>query len=298
MKILNIGSLNNDYVYTVKHFVNPGETIESEKLEMFIGGKGLNQSIAAARAGAQVTHVGKIGQDGENLKAALLCDGVNVDYLEKSRLKSGHAIIQVEHSGQNNIILYGGANHDIDSALIDKALASADRDDILLLQNEITNIAYIMQKAYEKGLRIAFNPSPVTQGIADYPLEYVHWFILNEVEGQMLAGTDQPGEITNELLKKYSGCAVVLTLGKKGVLYADGQITARHGVYDVPLIDTTGAGDTFTGYFLAGVAAGRTVDECLRLASVAASIAVSHKGASPSIPTIKEVLAAHLPQKA
>lgn len=297
MKIVNFGSLNNDLVYSVEHFVKPGETVESEKLETFPGGKGLNQSIAAARAGAQVVHVGKIGPDGENLKAALRSEGVNADYIESSSLKSGHAVIQVEKSGQNSIILYTGANHDVGRPLIDRALASAGGDDLVLLQNEISNGPYIIQKAHERGLRVAFNPSPITAEILDYPLEYVHWFLLNQIEGQTLTGAGDPEEITRGLMEKYPGCAVILTLGKEGVLYDDGKTTARHGIYDVPCVDTTGAGDTFTGYFLAGVAAQRPIEECLRLASVASSIVVSRKGASPSIPTIREVLTANLPYK-
>lgn len=147
MRIVNFGSLNNDFVYTVDHFVKPGETLLSENLGMFVGGKGLNQSIAAARAGVQVTHVGKIGNDGANLLEAMEHDGVSADFVERSEEKSGHAIIQIDQLGQNSIIIYGGANQDVDCGMIDRVIAALDGDDIILIQNEISNIAYIMKKA-------------------------------------------------------------------------------------------------------------------------------------------------------
>jgi ribokinase len=295
MKIVNFGSLNNDFIYMVNHFVRPGETLRAAAIDNSVGGKGLNQSIAAARAGAIVMHVGKIGDDGNNLTDALRQEGVDISFVEQSNSKSGHAIIQVDKSGQNSIIIYGGANLDIDKGLIDRAFMKIDSEDIILIQNEISNTPYLMEKAHERGNRLAFNPSPITEDIMNYPLEYVSWFVLNETEGKALIGAGENDEITKSLITKFPGSAVVLTLGEKGVMYLDAEKALYHGIYEVEAVDTTGAGDTFTGYFLAGITKGLSIEENLRLASIASSITVSRKGASPSIPVLKEVLNFNLP---
>lgn len=294
MKILNFGSLNIDYVYSVDHFVRPGETLSSEKLELFCGGKGLNQSIAMARAGAPVFHAGKIGKEGSMLTNILKKSGADISNVEISDKITGHAIIQVDASGQNCILLHGGANIDIGVDFIDKVLSKFEAGDILLSQNETNNIPSLLKKAHEKGLIIAYNPSPIDKNITSYPLECVKYFILNEIEGNALTGKTEPQKIADELLRKYPKSAVVLTLGKHGVFYKDENESITHGTYKVKRIDTTGAGDTFTGYFLAGVYGGLDTKEILRRASVASSIAVSRKGASASIPTLDEVLSANL----
>jgi ribokinase len=294
MKLLNFGSLNIDYVYSVDHFVRPGETISSSKMEQFCGGKGLNQSIAVARAGGPIRHAGKIGRDGVMLTDLLASSGVDVGLIAQSEAGTGHAVIQVDVSGQNCILLYSGANHDIDTAFIDSVLAGYGKGDLILLQNEIVNLPYLMQKSYERGIKIALNPSPIDQALLSYPLEYVTWLILNEIEGNALTGKTDPEEIADALLKKYPESAVLLTLGRKGVLYKDKAVCERHGTYRVKPVDTTAAGDTFTGFFIAGIYEGLPMKDILRRASVASSIAVSRKGASPSIPTMKEVLNANL----
>lgn len=290
MKILNFGSLNIDYVYSVDHFVNPGETLSSDKLELFCGGKGLNQSIAAARAGAPVFHAGKVGKEGGMLTDILNKSGVDITNAALSEKVTGHAIIQVDASGQNCILLHGGANTDIGEDFIDKVLSKFEPGDILLSQNEINNIPYLLKKAHERGLVIAYNPSPIDKNITSYPFEYVKYFILNEIEGNALTGKTEPQEIADELLRKYPKSAVVLTLGKHGVFYKDENESITYGTYKVKRVDTTGAGDTFTGYFLAGVYDGLDTKEILHRASIASSIAVSRKGASSSIPTLDEVL--------
>lgn len=289
MRILNFGSLNMDYVYSVEHFVCPGETISSTKLEIFCGGKGLNQSIALARAGVQVSHAGKIGKDGEILTNCLEKEGVDISLIRQSDCPSGHAIIQVDQTGQNCILLYGGANQTVEANEVDAVLSEFRKGDILLLQNEINCMEYIMKKAYEKGMRIALNPSPMNSKIKSYSLEYVTWFILNEIEGTEITGEKEPEAIAGKLLARYPAASVVLTLGKRGVMYKDSHVTFKHGIYNVPVVDTTAAGDTFTGYFLACVTEGLPVDEVLKKASIASSIAVSRMGASDSVPRRREV---------
>lgn len=290
MKIINFGSLNIDLVYKLDHLLSSGETLRADSFERFVGGKGLNQSVAAARAGVQVMHIGKAGEDGIELADVLKKEGVDTAFVEKSADKSGHAIIQVDKNGQNNIIIYGGANLDVDKELVDRAFQKINSEDIILIQNEISNISYIIKKAHEHGIRIALNPSPINDDLLNFPLEYVNWFILNETEGRALTGETENEKIMNSLLKRYTDCAVVLTLGEKGVIYKDAKVSLSHGIYKVEAVDTTGAGDTFTGFFLAGIVKGIGVEENLKLASAAASVAVSRKGASPSIPLLEEVI--------
>lgn len=288
MKVVNFGSMNIDYVYHVEHFIQAGETLSSLSLEKHCGGKGLNQSIALAKAGAKVYHAGMIGLNGEILKETLGANGVNLTYLKECEKPAGHAIIQVNPQGQNCILLYKGSNYAFQKAYIDNVLKGFDRNDIVILQNEINEIPYIMQKAHEKGLKIAFNPSPISAELADYPLEKVNWFILNEIEGEALTGKKKPNDIVNELFVRYPRAAIILTLGKKGVLYKDQIKMESFGIYQVNTVDTTAAGDTFTGYFLAGIVKGMDTGHILKLASAASSLAVSRKGAADSIPCLDE----------
>jgi ribokinase len=285
MKVVNFGSMNIDYVYQVEHLIQPGETLNSLSLEKHCGGKGLNQSIALAKAGAKVYHAGMIGLGGEILKEALSATGVDLTYLYECGKPAGHAIIQVNREGQNCILLYSGSNYAFQKTDIDAVLKGFDGDDLVILQNEINEIPYIMRRAHQKGLKIAFNPSPISAQLADYPLETVNWFILNEIEGEALTGKEKPDEIVNELLGRYPSAAIILTLGQKGVLYQDRIRTESFGVYQVDTVDTTAAGDTFTGYFLAGIVKGMDTGNILKWASAAAALAVSQKGAADSIPS-------------
>ena len=290
MKIYNFGSLNLDYVYQVDHFVKPGETISSVNMQVFPGGKGLNQSVALARSGAKVLHAGKIGEQGEMLLDTLTASGVDVSLIKTGDGATGHAIIQVDKNGQNCIVLYGGTNRQMDSEYIKFVLSGCKSGDILLLQNEINNLSSIIEQAHEKGALIALNPSPFDDSLLKCPLQYVRWFLMNELEGMAISNQKDPDAIVLAILAKYPGSAIVLTLGKDGVLYADKDCRERHGIFQVPVVDTTAAGDTFTGYFIAGVAQGLPIKEVLRHSSLASSLAVSRKGAASSIPSIEEVL--------
>ncbi|MEA5012422.1 MAG: ribokinase [Angelakisella sp.] len=291
MKLLNFGSLNLDYVYQVEHFVRPGETLSSNSRQIFCGGKGLNQSIALARAGAEVYHAGAVGEeDGEILCKELLKNRVNIKHISKNPdVVTGHAIIQIDKTGQNCILLYGGANQTITIEQIDNTLACFENGDYILLQNEISNLQYIVKKAHDKGMIIVLNPSPLNNEILALPLEYIDYFILNEIEAADLCGEEEQDKLIGSLVKKFPASKFMLTLGKKGVRYWDGEQLFSHGIYRVPVVDTTAAGDTFTGYFISSIVQGHSSQEALRLASVASSIAVSRKGASSSIPMLEEV---------
>lgn len=294
MKILNFGSLNIDNVYSVDHFVRPGETLSSDSLSVFCGGKGLNQSLALARAGAEVYHAGMAGRDGAMLLDVMKKSGVDTQYVKITDGATGHAIIQVNRSGQNCILLYGGANQQVTVEFAEEVLSHFDKGDWLLLQNEISSVGSIMKAAKRKGMTVVLNPSPMNDKILKMPLELVDYFILNEVEAAGLCGCEQTEKMADELRNKFPEAKIVLTLGSKGSVYQDADIRAAHGIYNVPVVDTTAAGDTFTGYFIEQVSVGGSPEKALELASKASSLAVSRQGAEPSIPLMDEVLSSRL----
>ncbi len=290
MKVCNFGSLNLDLVYAVDHAVLPGETLSSSNREEFCGGKGLNQSIALARAGAQVYHAGCIGADGGMLRALLEENGVDVRYVWELSGASGHAVIQVDGNGQNSILLYGGTNRRIPEEMVTAVLAEFAPGDWLVLQNEINALPFIMQTARERGMRVIFNPSPFENGILSYPLEAVSWFVVNEIEGAAIAGVEEPREILARLAERYPSAGVVLTLGQRGSLcYVDGQVY-QQPIFPVQAKDTTAAGDTFLGYFFASLEE-YGPKEALRMASAASALSVTVDGAAPSIPSLAAVKA-------
>ena len=291
MKVLNYGSLNIDNVYSVDHFVRGGETLSSTKMEIFSGGKGLNQSIALAKSGVEVWHAGAVGEgDGEFLLDMMREAGVNVSLVSHVAGKTGHAIIQRYGDGQNCTLLFGGANQQITREQVDAAMEHFEAGDFLVLQNEINEIAYIMEKAHEKGMKIVLNPSPMDEKIAGYPLEYVDYFLLNEIEAGDICGTQGEGEeLLEKLGEKFPKAKIVLTLGGDGSMYRDGGLVLKQPIYRVPVVDTTAAGDTFTGFFIGGLMLGEEPKEALDHAAKAAAIAVSRPGAAPSIPDRSEI---------
>lgn len=293
MKILNMGSLNLDYVYTVEHIAKSGESIAALTRSEYCGGKGLNQSIALARAGAEVFHAGCIGPEGGPLKDRLEESGVDTSLIRTTQTPTGHAIIQVTPEGENSIIVHGGANLEISETDVDHMLEGFHRGDILLLQNETSCRDYAIRQASKKGMLVALNPSPIDDTLkTSAALHNVRWFILNEIEGYELSGETEPHRICAALRQKYDRSVVVLTLGENGVTYFDGESRYHHGIYRVPVTDTTAAGDTFAGYFIASTATGDPAPTALSLASKASALAVSRAGASDSIPTMCEVLSA------
>lgn len=292
MKVLNFGSLNIDYVYSVDHFVHKGETLSSDALNVFSGGKGLNQSIAMSKAGLKVFHAGAIGAGGEFLEEVLKEAGVDTKFLYKSpEVPTGNAIIQNDKEGDNCIILFGGANQAITKNMVDKVLAEFGRGDWLVLQNEISEIPYIVTKAHEKEMKIVLNPSPINERIFDIDLNFVDCFILNEIEAQALTGEKaEKAVLLDKLTKHFPEAEIVLTLGEKGSIYSRDGIVVEQKAYRVTAVDTTAAGDTFTGYYLAGKRKGVSIKESLDIGAKASAMAVSTKGAAQSIPEWQEVL--------
>ena len=240
MKALNYGSLNIDFVYNVEHFVRSGETISSQNMAIFAGGKGLNQSVALAKSGIDTWHAGCIGEDGEFLADILQKSGAHTELISRLPGRNGHAIIQKQPNGQNCILLYGGSNQQNTRVQIDEVMSHFEKGDYLILQNEINEISYIMERAHEKGMIIVLNPSPMDEKIRTYPLEYVDYFLLNEIEAKDLTGFDQNladtdqhrvqemdevssawDALLEEVCSHFPNSKVVLTLGEYGSIYKD-----------------------------------------------------------------------------
>ncbi|MBQ7795986.1 MAG: ribokinase [Lachnospiraceae bacterium] len=295
MKVLSFGSLNIDYTYRVDHFVQKGETLSSESLQVFSGGKGLNQSIALAKAGAEVYHAGVIGEDGKFLLEIMEEAGVDTSCVKILHdVRTGNAIIQNDKEGDNCILLYGGANQAITKAQIDAVLERFGEGDHLVLQNEINELPYLVNKAHEKGLKIVLNPSPMNEKIFALPLQFVDYFLLNEVEAEQLLqwkpdSEDDVDVLAAALEAKFPNATIVLTIGSAGSIFTNGDKQFRQPSFRVKAVDTTAAGDTFSGFFIAGLLSGLSEEASMERASKAAAIAVTRPGAAPSIPTKDEV---------
>lgn len=289
MKILNFGSCNIDYVYSVEHIVRGGETIAVKNMEVFPGGKGLNQSVAIARAGEKVYHAGILGRDTNILHNVISQNRIDNSYIKKLDENPGQAIIQVDDSGENSILVYEGTNGMIGKDFVDEVLNEFSKGDILLLQNEISNVSYIVKKAYEKGMKIFFNPSPFNEKIQDIDFNCISCVILNEIEAKEITGTEDYETAVSYMINHYPNIKVMLTLGKQGCIYTDSLKSVRCQAYKVKTVDTTAAGDTFTGYFISGFAKGEKVEDAIRIASAASAIVVSKKGAASSIPNRVDV---------
>lgn len=290
MKILNFGSINIDIFFRVEHIVRPGETISSESIEKRAGGKGLNQSVALAKVSDSVYHAGSIGTDGNFLIEEMENFGVDTSLLKKSDKLTGNAIIQVDDRGENSIVLYKGANFDNSESYVDEVLSHFEKDDILVLQNEINCMPYIINKAYEKGLKIVLNPSPITDEIEKIDLDKIDLLLVNETEAKALAKVSDAKEAVNYFRDNYPSLKVVETFGKNGSMYFDKDNLINQDSFKVDAVDTTGAGDTFAGYFVTYFYKGEKITKCLEVAAKASALSVTKKGASISIPSHEAVL--------
>ncbi len=294
MKILNFGSLNLDYTYEVSHFVRPGETLAAAARSLNCGGKGLNQAIALAKAGCSVYMAGAVGsEDGGILLNQLNRAGVNTDNVRQlDDIATGNAFIQVDGNGENCIVLYGGANQAVDEAMADEILSGFISGDWLILQNEISCLPYIMEKAHEKKMIIVLNPSPMNENVLRLPLHYVDYFLLNKDEAEVLS--DHAEDPFAALKERYPDAKIVITRGSEGSDYWNGNELIHQGIFKVEAVDTTGAGDTFTGFFISSLVRGLSDRDALRTAAKASAIAVSRKGAGASVPSLDEVLSCSL----
>ena len=289
LKTMVMGSINIDYVYRVARFTQPGVTVPATALAKGWGGKGLNQSVAIRSGGADVLLAGCVGrEDSAGLLAFLGEKGVDTHLVARADMPTGHTIIQVNETGENSMLIYGGANQAVDGALIDRALAALSPGDLLVMQNEISNMPLLLTRAREKGVRMILNVSPVEGAPDSLPLETVDLFFLNEHEAKAVARTDT--DVEGALLRRYPAAKFVITYGAKGAaVAAAGANRLWADARRVRAVDTTGAGDTFLGYYVSRMAQGAADEECLRYATQAAALCVQRPGAAPSIPLLEEV---------
>ncbi len=292
MKALVFGSLNLDTVYQVDHFVQPGETLRARTQCVNPGGKGLNQSLALARAGAEVYHAGCLGTGGESLRKLLEENGVNHRFLLDVEALQGNAVIQVAPDGQNSILLFGGSNQCVTAEQVEHTISHFEAGDWLVLQNEVNELDKMVETAFSRGLRIVLNPSPYDEKLRTVDFEKLDWLIVNEVEAEQISGSREPETAWRLLHERYPRLSVVVTLGKDGCAAFCGGEMLRQSAFPVTAVDSTGAGDTFTGYFVAAMMRGKALRDCLREASMAAALSVTRRGAAPSIPGEAEVLEA------
>ncbi|WDE07573.1 ribokinase [Thalassomonas viridans] len=289
MTIFNFGSINIDHVYSVDHFVRPGETMTSDHYQKILGGKGANQSVALAKAGCNVVHVGAISKQDTHLLAELEAKGVNTEQIATLDLPTGHAIIQVNKSAENAIVLFPGANHALNAPQIEQVLANAGKNDWVLLQNETNEIDTIIATAKAHGLTLVYNPAPMDKSQVEKHLGDIDLLIVNEVEAMDLAGADNVEDAQARLRAQHPDLQILMTLGAEGVRYLNGDTITETPAFKVEAVDTTAAGDTFIGYALAGFTNDLSVEEVLKQACAASAICVTRKGASTAIPDHKEV---------
>jgi len=283
MTIFNLGSINADHVYCVPHLPGPGETLAATSMQTGLGGKGANMSVAAARAGSHVVQIGAVGRDGLWAKNRLLEYGVDTRHIAELDVPTGHAIITVDDVGENAITLFSGANHQILEDSIARVLSSGSTGDIFVTQNE-TNAQVIAAKIGSKlGLRICYAAAPFDANAVKAMLPYLDFLILNSVEAQQL---ETALDVSIEELEVAD---IVITLGAKGARWVGREIDQSFDAIKVDPIDTTGAGDTFTGYVLAGLDRGLTMGQSISLAMRAAALMVTRMGTADVIPDLKEV---------
>jgi len=285
MKILVLGSLNIDRMYQVDHFVIPGETVSSLGYDSTCGGKGFNQAVALSRAGSKVYFAGIAGNDGDILIDALKQESISTEYIKRSPSPNGHAIIQVDQNGQNAIIVVPGANAEMNPEYIVETLAHFGEGDLVLMQNELPHMDLAMSLARERKMLVAFNPSPITESIQKCDFLCIDILFINEIEGAAITGKETPEDILSWFRLKFPSLSVVLTLGDKGSLYLDFDGKKQEcGSLKVEAVDTTAAGDTFTGYFLSALMDEKKSQIALKKAAIASGLAVTKKGAYTSIP--------------
>lgn len=291
MKVLNFGSLNVDYVYQVDHIMQPGETQSSTGRSVFAGGKGLNQSVALAKAGMPTFHAGQVGKDadGDLLLEVLSRSGVDTSLVRRVDGPCGHTVIQVDRNAQNCIMLFGGANRSISATYRREVLSRFGEGDVIVLQNELNDPDQLIEEAYTRGMKIVLNPSPFDAQLEKCDWSKVDIFFINEIEGAQISGRQTPEEILQWFGKHCPAALVVLTLGGEGACCLQKGKVYRQGIVPVQAVDTTAAGDTFTGYFLRSYLNGGAVEEALALAAKASSITVSRSGAADSIPLATEL---------
>ena len=284
MAVWCYGSINIDHFYDLAHLPARGETLAARDYRMELGGKGANQSVAAARAGAVVRHVGAVGADGDAVLAQLAAAGVDCAGVQRLEGATGHAIILVEQGGENSIVLHAGANRSLALEAALAAFEGVELDDILLIQNETAHQAEVAEAAMGLGMDVVYSAAPFDLEAVRAVLPFVNTLVLNAVEAaQLQAAMDVPFE-------DLPVSSVVITRGAEGASWqARGMDTIHVPALPVPVVDTTGAGDCFTGALAAALDAGQLPEEAMRFAAGAAALQVSRRGTAAAMPLRAEI---------
>ena len=285
MTIWNLGSVNADLVYRVPHLPGPGETLAATAHQKGLGGKGANMSVAAVRAGSHVEHIGAVGTDGLWMRDRLQGYGVGVRNIAEIGEVSGHAIVALDPKGENQIIIFPASNLQITELALDQALNQAKTGDIAVLQNETNAQATFAKRAMTAGLRVAYAAAPFSVEAVQAVLPFLDLLILNDIEARQLEAALDRGVATLPVHD------IVVTRGADGCQWIETDIGETHSfpAWDVDVVDTTGAGDTFTGYLLAGLDQGLDLEQALRLALRAGAVMVTRLGTADVIPTLAEI---------
>lgn len=294
-KVVVIGSINMDLVTVCERAPKGGETLFGKEFFQVPGGKGANQAVAIGKLGTEVTMLGKIGKDsfGKELLLSMQNSGVKIDCIEEGKTSTGIAKIIVEANGQNRILVVAGTNSEVDREYVDRHLDKIKECDILVAQLEIPieTVAYALKKAKEFGKMTILNPAPAVY-LSDEIIKNSDFIIPNESElaviTEIATDTKEGIEKAGRKLLDMGVSNLIVTLGSKGSLHLNKEITEFHSAYKVKAIDTTAAGDSFIGGFVRKLE-NNNIEEAIEFATKVSAIAVTKKGAQTSIPTIEEV---------
>ncbi|MFD1913650.1 ribokinase [Halodurantibacterium flavum] len=276
MAVWNLGSINIDHFYRLPHLPAPGETLAATEYRQGLGGKGANQSVAAARAGATVHHIGAVGEADEAVIHRLEAEGIDTAPIARLSGTTGHAIINIDASGENSIVIHAGANRALPRDWVTDALDQAQAGDILLIQNETSHQAYAAELARARGLRVIYSAAPFSVDAVREVLPHIHILCVNAIEEQQLLAA----------LGKVEGPDLIVTRGGDG---AEWRGMAKVPAFAVDAVDTTGAGDCFTGNIAAALDAGFSPTDAMRRASAAAAIQVTRHGTADAMPDAAEI---------
>ena len=283
MAIFNLGSINIDYVYRLDSLPLAGETVAAQGFMVGLGGKGANQSIAIAKAGGNVRHIGAVGDGAQWATAKMREAGVDVSEVKTVEAPTGHAIINVDSAAENAIVLLEGANGTIAKDQINAALDTAVEGDWLLLQNETNNGPYAAQSAQARGMKVAYSAAPFSKEAVSEILPFADLLAVNEIEDEAIrAELPEAAALLSKIL-------VLVTKGAAGAECIDGTTITKVTAFKVTPVDTTGAGDTFLGYFLASLDNNASMEQALKRATAASAIQVTREGAADAIPDVLEV---------
>lgn len=289
-KAVCFGSVNHDFTYSMPQIVHSGETITSTGLSNAWGGKGLNQAVALAATGVPTALWARTGTSNQEVIRFLAQRNVEASYVAADPEEpTGHALVQLDPDGSNCIIIYPGANRTHSKERIGEVLGGYSAGDLLVLQNETNLVAEVVEAAASLGMSVAFNPSPLDGEALSVDLSAVDFLFVNEHEAAALSGAPRPEAALDRLAQRWPRTQIVMTLGAEGSVWRHGAESCAVGAARSQVVDTTGAGDTFAGFFLGSVLRGLPTKRALEKASWAAALAIGQKGAATSIPSGEHV---------